>query len=80
MPPCIQKTSFDSLKDYIKIIASELTNAGIPFVVSPSKLALKDYLFYDTPYHLNARGYPVRTKIVIDSLLPLFRFFNKEKK
>lgn len=68
MPPCFQRTSFTRQREYIEVLESALAKEGISFIVPPSLFALDDSLFYDTPYHLNAKGYPVRTKIVIDVL------------
>lgn len=71
MPPCFQRTSFTRQREYIEVIESALAKEGIPFIAPPSQFALEDSLFYDTPYYLNANGYPIRTKIVIDVLKPL---------
>ncbi len=70
MPPVFQHSSFANQELYIRAIADALKANGTPYIIEPSMLALPDNLFYDTPYHLNKLGYPIRTAIVIKALRP----------
>lgn len=68
IPPVFQKTSYSRQVSYINVITKALEENGTPFLVPPSEMVLDDEFFYDTPYHLNVRGYPIRTKRVIAAL------------
>jgi hypothetical protein len=68
VPPVFQRTSFNRQLPFIKVISKALDDSGVGFAVPPEMFALDDELFYDTPYHLNVKGYPVRTKLMIDVL------------
>lgn len=68
LPPVFQKTSYGRQVSYIDALAKALEENGTPFLVPPEEMVLDDEYFYDTPYHLNVRGYPIRTRRVIAAL------------
>ena len=68
MPPVFQHSSYARQEPYIDAIAEMLEKNETPFLVPPRSLALDDKYFYDTPYHLNSIGYPIRTELVINAL------------
>ena len=55
-------------KSYIDEITSTLEGDSVPFVVSPSRYAFTDTLFWNTAYHLSAEGRRLRTDLVIADL------------
>ena len=54
-----------TVADFVEKIFDEENNKN---EFCPALFALHDNLFYDTPYHLNKLGYPVRTELVIKVL------------
>lgn len=68
LPPSYALTSFNMSKSYIDEITSTLEGDSVPFVVSPSRYAFTDTLFWNTAYHLSAEGRRLRTDLVIADL------------
>lgn len=68
IPPVLQRTSYERQIPFIDAIAKALEENSTPFIVSPENMVLDDEFFYDTPFHLNVRGYPIRTRRVIAAL------------
>lgn len=68
MPPVFQHSSYVRQEPYILAVEDLLKENRTPYIIDPALFALHDNLFYDTPYHLNKLGYPVRTELVIKVL------------
>lgn len=71
LPPSLQRTSYERQRPFVETVAAALEANGTPFLVPPESMVLDDEFFLDTPYHLNIRGYPIRTRRVISALRPL---------
>lgn len=67
-PPAYQESSFHQNNQFIEILQQNLTETGYPFIASPSRYALPDSLFFDTPYHLSAIGTQERTRLLIEDI------------
>ena len=52
----------------IENIHKQCDTAGLSFVALPSRYAMEDKYFYDSPYHLNMSGREIRTELMIDDL------------
>ena len=68
LPPPYAKTSFQLSKSYIDIIDSELKKNHLPFISSPEHYCMDDTLFWNSAYHLGAKGRHLRTDLVISDL------------
>lgn len=68
VPPAIMKESFAGHILLANAIAKALEENGMPFIVPPETMVFEHDLFYDTLYHLNIRGKPIRTRRMIDAL------------
>lgn len=62
LPPVFQKTSFELNRSKINEISSKLVTK---FEILPEDFSYEDYLFFDTPYHLNKQGVDKRTNQII---------------
>jgi len=67
-PPAYQASSFHQNKQFVETLQQQLSEAGCPFRACPSRYALPDSLFFDTPYHLSAVGTQERTCLLIEDI------------
>lgn len=67
-PPAYQASSFHQNNQFIETLQQQLSEAGCPFRACPSRYALPDSLFFDTPYHLSAVGTQERTCLLIEDI------------
>lgn len=67
-PPAYQASSFHQNNQFIEALQQQLSEAGCPFRACPSRYALPDSLFFDTPYHLSAVGTQERTCLLIEDI------------
>lgn len=68
IPPVIERTSFENSKEFIYRIVAEMSSNGMPFIVDPEKYSFPDDCFYDTRYHMNAKGVPARMQSLVEDL------------
>ncbi|MFR9640862.1 MAG: hypothetical protein SNH41_02020 [Rikenellaceae bacterium] len=73
LPPVYQESSYIKNEDAINLVDIALKDADIPFYSSPQKYCFDDSLFYDSPYHLNDKGIPIRTRYIIDDIRHLIK-------
>lgn len=72
MPPVLNETSYQCLRNLIGEINSNLESIGHPFAVNTERYRWPDSLFYDTGYHLTSSSAERRTHMLIqdvDSIL-----------
>lgn len=67
-PPAYQASSFHQNNKFIEVLDKELSQVNCSFVAFPSRYALPDSLFFDTPYHLTAVGTQKRTYMLIEDI------------
>ena len=67
-PPAFQASSFRRQERYVGNVYMQCDSAGLPFVALPSRYAMDDKYFYDSPYHLNRAGREIRSRLIIDDL------------
>ena len=67
-PPAYQASSFHQNNQFIETLQQQLSEAACPFRACPSRYALSDSLFFDTPYHLSAVGTQERTCLLIEDI------------
>lgn len=68
LPPPYAETSFTLSKEYVDLIDNELKNNGLPFLAETERYSLNDTLFWNSAYHLGAKGRLLRTSMVIEDL------------
>ncbi len=68
LPPPYAETSFLLSKEYIDIIRLELDKNRLPFITAPERYCMNDSLFWNSAYHLGAKGRKIRTERVIEDL------------
>ena len=66
--PCIKRDYYLHNASAVSVVAKALTEGGIHVASSPLDFVYDDGLFYDTIYHLNARGRMLRTEKMIQVL------------
>lgn len=66
--PAYQEASFNKSAPMIKDIANAYRTNGFTVIGNPEKYKFTNNLMYDTPYHLNAKGVAIRTKMLIQDL------------
>ncbi len=47
------------------------TRSSIPLITALDQVCMADKYFFDTPYHLNAQGRRIKTKLLIENLLKM---------
>ncbi|MFR9671122.1 MAG: hypothetical protein SNH16_07520, partial [Rikenellaceae bacterium] len=73
IPQLHLQVEFRKNEDAINLVDIALKDADIPFYSSPQKYCFDDSLFYDSPYHLNDKGIPIRTRYIIDDIRHLIK-------
>lgn len=68
--PCLERSYYLSNKKAITIIADAVNKKGIYALSTPEDFVYDDDLFFDSIYHMNAKGRDLRTKKMIDFLSP----------
>lgn len=66
--PCLQRTYYQNNITTIESISALLNESGISMASTPQDFVYDDDLFFDTVYHLNAKGRELRTENIIQAL------------
>ncbi len=69
----VMRAYYDQHRETINDLHHRLQSAGLRLPLSPEEMVFDPSFFFDTVYHLNAQGRPVRTQKVLDSLEPYLR-------
>ena len=67
-PPAYPASSFQKNIKFIETLQVQLSEIDCPFIANPSRYALKESSFFDTPYHLTALGTQKRTYMLIEDI------------
>ncbi len=68
LPPVYQECSFNNQQYIINQIETQLKENNLAYLTAPLRYRFADFLFYNTPYHLNKQGVDLRTDRVIEDL------------
>lgn len=67
--PAYEEESYKNSAAMIQTIEKAYKDAGFTVIGNPEKYKFSNSLMYDTPYHLNAEGVKIRTRMLIHDLL-----------